>query len=62
MMELRWKNTVTKAVGIAFVTDNEAEVLEAMGYFHDGTEDVTDEDGTYVEIWKPIIYKEVDGK
>ena len=62
MMELRWKNNKTKAVGIAFVTDNEAEVLEAMGYFHDETEDITDKDEVYVEIWKPIIYKEVDGK
>ena len=63
MMELRWKNTITKAIGIAFVTDNEAEVLEAMGYFHDETEDVTDDDydGAYVEVWKPI-HKEVDEK
>lgn len=56
MMELRWKDTKTKAVGIAFVTDNDAKVLEAMGYYHCDEEDFTDDelDKAYVEVWKPI--------
>ena len=55
-MELRWKNNETKAIGVAFVTDNDAEVLEAMGYYHCEEEDLTDDelDGAYVEIWKPL--------
>ena len=56
MMELRWRNAVTKEIGIAFVTDNDAEVLEAMGYRHCEEEDFTDDelDGEYVEVWKPF--------
>ena len=56
-MELRWKNKSTKEVGIAFVTDNDAEVLEAMGYYHCNEEDFTDDelDGEYVEVWKPYM-------
>lgn len=55
-MELRWRNTVTKEVGVAFVTDLDAEVLSAMGYEHCEEEDLTDDemDGALVEIWKPI--------
>lgn len=54
-MELRWKDNATKAVGIAFVTDADADVLVAMGYYHDWDEDVQDDelDGAWVEIWKP---------
>ena len=56
MMELRWKDANTKAIGIAFVTDNDAEVLQAMGYYHCNEEDFTDDelDKAYVEIWKPV--------
>ena len=55
MMELRWKDAKTKEIGIAFVTDNDAEVLEAMGYYHCEEEDFTDDelDKEYVEVWKP---------
>ena len=55
-MELRWKNNKTKAVGIAFVTDSDAEVLVAMDYYHAWREDVQDDelDGALVEIWKPV--------
>lgn len=55
MMELRWKNTKTKEIGVAFVTDNDAEVLEAIGYYHCVEEDFTDDelDGEYIEVWKP---------
>ena len=55
-MELRWKNNVTKEVGIAFMMDSDAEVLRAMGYDHFDEEDFTDDekDGEWVEIWKPI--------
>jgi len=60
-MELRWKHNITKAVGIAFVTDSDAEVLVAMGYYHDWKEDVQDDelDGAWVEIWKPVVAEEV---
>lgn len=55
-MELRWRNRVTKEVGIAFMTDSDAEVLRAMGYEHYYEENFTDDDldGEWVEIWKPI--------
>lgn len=55
MMELRWKNTKTKEIGVAFVTDNDAEVLEAIGYYHCVEEDFTDDelDGERIEVWKP---------
>ena len=54
-MELRWKNVVTKEIGVAFVTDSDAEVLKAVGYYHCDDEDVNDDDldGAFVEIWKP---------
>ncbi len=54
-MELRWKNNATKAVGLAFVTDSDTEVLVAMGYHHNWQEDVQDDelDGAWVEIWEP---------
>lgn len=54
-MELRWRNKATKEVGIAFVTDEDAKVLEAMNYYHCSEEDFTDDelDEAYVEIWKP---------
>lgn len=55
-MELRWRNKVTEEVGIAFMTDSDAEVLRAMGYEHYDEEDFTDDDldGEWVEIWKRV--------
>ena len=55
-MELRWRNKVTKEVGIALVMDSDAEVLRAMGYEHFDNEDFTDDDldGEWVEVWKPV--------
>lgn len=55
-MQLRWKNKLTKEIGVAFVTDSDAEVLVAIGYHHVWEEDVNDDelDGELVEIWKPI--------
>ena len=55
-MELRWRNLDTKAVGVAFVSDADAEVLGAMYYVHDGELDYTDDeiDGEWVEVWVPI--------
>lgn len=54
-MELRWKDNATQAIGVAFVTDLDAVVLQALGYHHDWKEDVQDDelDGAWVEIWKP---------
>lgn len=55
-MELRWRNRVTEEVGIAFMTDSDAEVLRAMGYEHYDEEDFTDDelDGEWIEIWKKV--------
>lgn len=55
-MELRWRNKVTKEIGIALVMDSDAEVLRAMGYEHFDNEDFTDDDldGEWVEVWKPV--------
>jgi hypothetical protein len=55
-MELRYRNLDTKAIGVAFVTDNDAEVMRAMWYYHDDELDYTDDekDGEWVEIWTPI--------
>lgn len=54
-MELRWRNTATKDIGVAFVTDEDARILSAVGYYHCNEEDCNDDyDGAYVEIWKPV--------
>lgn len=54
-MELRWRNKATKEIGVAFVTDDDAKILETVGYYHCNEEDFTDDelDEAYVEIWKP---------
>lgn len=56
-MELRWKDDVTHAIGVAFVTDSDAVVLQTVGYYHAYDEDVQDDefDGEWVEIWKPNV-------
>ncbi len=55
-MELRWRDKSTNKVGIAFMMDSDAVVLQAMGYEHCDEEDFTDDefDGENVEVWKPI--------
>ena len=60
-MELRWKNTTTRDIGLAFVTDYDATVLQFLGYYHCDEEDFTDDelDGEYVEVWKPNKTKEM---
>lgn len=54
-MLLVYKNPETKEIGVAFVSDNDAEVLSATGYYHYNKEDYIDEksNGKYVEVWKP---------
>lgn len=54
-MLLVYKNTETKEIGVAFVSDNDAEVLNAIGYSHCIEKDFIDEksNGKYVEVWKP---------
>ena len=54
-MELRWTNKATREIGVAFVTDDDARVLDAVGYYHCDEEDFTDDelDTEYVEVWKP---------
>ena len=54
MMELRWKNEETKAIALAYVSDEDAKILEAVGYYHCDEEDCRDKHyGTYLEVWKP---------
>ena len=54
-MLLVYKNAETKEIGVAFVSDNDAEVLSATGYYHCDEKDFIDEksNGKYVEVWKP---------
>lgn len=58
-METRWKNYATKAIGVARITDDDANVLEFVGYEPCEEENFTDDeyDGELVEVWKP---KDVD--
>lgn len=53
-MLLIYKSIETKEIGVAFVSDNDAKVLEATGYYHCNKEDYMDEksNGVYVEVWK----------
>ena len=54
-MLLVYQKTDTKEIGVAFVSDNDAEVLSATGYYHCNELDFIDEksNGKYVEVWKP---------
>ena len=54
-MLLVYKDADTKEIGVTFVSDNDAEVLQAIGYSHCDEEDFIDEksNGKYVEVWKP---------
>ena len=52
-MEIRWKNKVTKEIGLAYVTDNDTEILNFIGYHHVDEEDLVDDDLEIVEIWTP---------
>ena len=49
-MEFRWKNNITKEIGIVGVTDEDAEILNAVGYVYCDEEEYEDE---YIEVWKP---------
>lgn len=51
-MLLIYNDVKAKEIGLAFVNDNEAEVLEAVGYYHCNDKDYVDNDGRYVEVWK----------
>ena len=44
-----------RSIGVAFVNDDDAKVLNAVGYYHCMEEDVNDDekDGELVEVWKP---------
>ena len=35
-MEIKWKNKVPKDIGLAYVTDNDTEILNFIGYHHVG--------------------------
>lgn len=51
-MELRMKGKETKIVVLAHVTDEDAKVLEAVGYYHCDEEDFI-ANNEYLEVWKP---------
>lgn len=51
MMELKWQDEKTGAIGIAYMTDECAKILEAVGYYHCNEEDKWD--GVHIEVWKP---------
>lgn len=53
-MELRWLNRKTKEIGITNVTDDDTKILGFIGYEHCHEEDLNDEEGLLVEIWKPF--------
>lgn len=55
-MLLVYKDAETKEIGVAFVSDYDAEVLSATGYYHCEEKDFIDEqsNGKYVEVWKPL--------
>ena len=55
-MLLVYKDAETKEIGVAFVSDYDAEVLSATGYCHCEEKDFIDEqsNGKYVEVWKPL--------
>lgn len=63
-MKLRWKDNNTKSIGVAFVSDEDAKILNAVGYFYCEDEDVSDEDMELVEVWKPNdqLYSDKIGK
>lgn len=54
-MLLVYKNDKEKEIAVAFVNDNDAEVLEAVGYYHCNEKDYMEDkpNGRYVEVWKP---------
>lgn len=56
IMEIRWKNNTTKAIGVAKLTDDDEDVLEFVGYKYCPDEDCFDDDydGELVETWKSI--------
>lgn len=51
-MELRMFGNKTKIITLAYVTDEDAKVLEAVGYEHWAEEDFM-ADNEYLEVWKP---------
>lgn len=55
-MELRWRNKANGDIGVAYVTDEDDKVLQAVGYYHCNEEDFTDDekDGEYIEVWKKV--------
>lgn len=53
-MELRWRNKADGEIGVAYVTDNDAKILQCVGYYHCIEEDFNDaKDEAYIEVWKP---------
>lgn len=58
-MERRWYNRNTKDIGVAFVSDSDADILRCCGYEPCEEEDFTDDelDGELVEVWKPVKEK-----
>lgn len=53
-MKLKWKDNNTKIMGVSYVTDDDAAILQYIGYFNIPEEDVEDENGELIEIWAPL--------
>ena len=55
IMEIRWKNNLTKAIGVSKITDDDEHVLKFVGYEPCEEENFIDDeyDGELVEVWKP---------
>lgn len=51
-MELRMVGNETKIMTLAYVTDEDAKILEIAGYHHCAEEDFM-ADNEYLEVWKP---------
>lgn len=51
-MELVMLSNETKIITLAYVTDEDAKVLEAVGYEHWNEQDFV-VNNKYLEVWKP---------
>ena len=62
-MKLKWNDEGnTKCIAVAFVSDEDTEILNAVGYFHCEEEDYEDDVDGLVEVWKPnsqILFEKI---
>lgn len=62
-MKLKWKDEGnTQSIAVAFISDEDTKILNAVGYFHCEEEDYEDDVDGLVEVWKPnsqILYDKI---